>query len=498
MKSLVKYFGLTLLSVCLGFSSNAQSYVDAALLFGRTNAGGTARIQGLAGTQVSLGGDPRVAIGNPAGLGMANRSSFTVSGGFFNNQNITDYYGNSTPGSKFNLQVPQLGIIFHAKGNDSDFKGGSFAVNYSRIDNYHTEINYSGFPDNSIIDYFLDRADGMDPVEFEAGGLEYNSLLGLAWWTYLFDLFYDEQNNEYFYGTYSSYFPDEQGEEVSVKGRHNQWNFSYGGNYKDKVFFGLGIGITNLSYNNYRYFNEYYDDPNSELTSLFVEEDYQISGTGINTTLGLIARPVDFIQVGLTYTSPTKYNLNDLWVGDIEANWDNIEIAPGEFLGTEVAESDLLAVDYSLVLPDKVAVGVTGFLGKYGFVTADIEKVNYSRMRFNSRDFSMSPENSEVLDRFTSVVNVRFGAEFRYDIFRFRGGIATYGNPYVQELEFDPVQDVYTLGMGIRKKNKFADIAFIRSTEESGFFPYTVQGQGEVAHTWNYNTSVMLTLGWNF
>ena len=73
-----KIAGILLLGYVLLNSSegNAQSYAESALLFSRTNPGGSARIQALGGTQVSLGGDYSSAFSNPAGLGMYNKSEF--------------------------------------------------------------------------------------------------------------------------------------------------------------------------------------------------------------------------------------------------------------------------------------------------------------------------------------------------------------------------------------------------------------------------------------
>lgn len=497
---MVNNINLTLIALCLMFTANGQSFVDAGLMFSTTQAGGTARIQGFAGTQVSLGGDPSMAIGNPAGLGMSNRSSFSVTGGFMNNQTITSYYGSSTPGSKFNLQIPQLGMIFYSKGNDSDFKGGAFSFNYSRTDDYNMQINYGGsLPDNSIIDYFIDQAT-VDPSEFEEYGTDYNTLTGMGYRTFLIDLFYDENSNSYYYDTDATHLPDEQIVEANLSGRQNQWNFSYGGNYKDKLFFGLGMGIVNVKYNKYEVLNEYYP-MESNLMDITIEEDLTITGTGLNATLGVIGRPLDFLQLGFSYTSPTKINLNDSWFADLEANWDNYYIPYYDItLNNETASTDILDTDYSMVTPGKLALGATAFFGKHGFISADVESIDYSKMRFGSGDFSMTPENQEVLQRFTSAMNFRLGTEFRYDIFRFRGGVASYGNPYSssEELEYNPYNEKYTLGIGIRKKNKFVDVAFVRSINNSGVYPYTVQGAGEIAISEISNTALMFTFGWNF
>ena len=74
--------------------SYAQSYVESALLFSRTRPGGSARIQGMGGSQIALGGDYSVGLSNPAGLGMYNRSEVTFTPGYSTYNTEADYLGN--------------------------------------------------------------------------------------------------------------------------------------------------------------------------------------------------------------------------------------------------------------------------------------------------------------------------------------------------------------------------------------------------------------------
>src|SRR5689334_11005278 len=74
MKKII--FIVTIMS--FGLNGFAQDFIDNALLFSRTRPGGSARIQALGGAQTSLGGDYSSGFSNPAGLGMFNRSEFTI------------------------------------------------------------------------------------------------------------------------------------------------------------------------------------------------------------------------------------------------------------------------------------------------------------------------------------------------------------------------------------------------------------------------------------
>ncbi|MEQ8560818.1 MAG: hypothetical protein RID18_04855, partial [Cytophagales bacterium] len=77
-------FIIIMLGLCLFQNVQAQidpnsiGYYQDALRFSSTDRGGTARLQGLAGSGVALGGDLSSVIINPAGLGFYNRSVLSI------------------------------------------------------------------------------------------------------------------------------------------------------------------------------------------------------------------------------------------------------------------------------------------------------------------------------------------------------------------------------------------------------------------------------------
>lgn len=493
-----RIIGLILLStafLCQDFEAQSQTYADGALIFSRTDRGGSARIQGMAGAQTALGGDVSSAQSNPAGLGMSNRSSFSFSLGFHNYSSSSEYLDNVTIEDKFTPNIPQLGAIFHQKGSEgSKYKGGSFAININRVDNYNLSNRASGVPDNSIIDYFLTDVDGLPLSAFDQGGSEYNSLTGLAWYTYLIDTI------DGYYDSYILDYPERQSESTNVNGRHSQWSFSYGGNYDDMIFFGAGIGLTSFNYNSIKTFNESFAvTPESLLRDLRLSEYLTIDGTGINATLGLIVRPISQFQVGLSYTTPTRYNINDNWNAEIETIWTlNSYPGTGEILDDVYEETALIISDYALTAPSRLSVGTAVFLGKYGFITADYERIDYQNSRLSSRDFSMETDNDQINSEYGSTNNYRVGAELRYEIFRLRGGYSFRSSPLPSNDLFDASIQSVTGGVGIRTKSFFADVAIVNSITESGYFPYLINGAGAFSKTKTNIVNGILTVGFNF
>jgi hypothetical protein len=122
MKKII--FIVTLMS--LGVNGFAQDFIDNALLFSRTRPGGSARIQALGGAQTSLGGDYSSSFSNPAGLGMFNRSEFTITPSVNFTRVSSNYFGTTADDSKLGFSIPGLSLVYHHEsGKESGFLSGA-------------------------------------------------------------------------------------------------------------------------------------------------------------------------------------------------------------------------------------------------------------------------------------------------------------------------------------------------------------------------------------
>src|SRR3954463_13419043 len=151
--------GLLLVAATQGL---AQNFSEEALMISRIHAGGSARIQGMGGVQNSLGGDLSSAYYNPAGLGMYNRSEFSFTPGYTITNSNASYLNNTSSASTSKLILPNFGIAFHSnKDGHKGLWGGTFAINFNRTNDFNNTVTYKGTnTDNSIIDYFIDQANG--------------------------------------------------------------------------------------------------------------------------------------------------------------------------------------------------------------------------------------------------------------------------------------------------------------------------------------------------
>ena len=118
--SLILSAGIVLTSVFsyAQYIPGACSYHEQALMFSKYDYTGSARIQGIGNTQISLGGDISSALSNPAGLGFYNRSEFSITPSFNSFSANSTFLSNQTSVSTDRLTLNNLGAVFNKTKDD--------------------------------------------------------------------------------------------------------------------------------------------------------------------------------------------------------------------------------------------------------------------------------------------------------------------------------------------------------------------------------------------
>ncbi|MFT6882366.1 MAG: hypothetical protein ACI83W_000375 [Marinoscillum sp.] len=500
---------LSSLGLVAQVAEGSIGYYRDALLFGQASStyGNTARMQGIGGATTSLGADMSAAGANPAGLGFYNRNvfSFTPSLNMHNAQ--SSYLGSNVATYKNNFNFANLGIVFNNnKGDytDEKFKGGSFAITLNRTNDFNNEVTYQGRnANNSIIDAFIQ----------DAGTQNSSSLSGLSlsgYENYLISPVLDDNDVVTGYDSFVIGYPM-QSETITTRGGQYDLNFSWGGNYNDKVYFGAGLGFVSLDYKmsrNYLETDFFYTDDNGGtqvddwINSINVKDDLSIDGSGINGSIGLIARPVDYLTVGVSYKTATFYSLNEESGFTNSTNWNGVELDDnGEtiILNERDFVSDLNIGQYNMRTPGRLNLGATAFLGKLGFITGDVEFVDFGSAQLKSSDFTVFADNQSIMNLYTRAINYRLGAEFRYDNFRFRGGYAYFSDPYRNNDNFDGSRQNLSIGAGFRTRDYFVDLAVVNMKRFDAYSPYNLNdGSQPLADITNRSTNISATVGFNF
>jgi hypothetical protein len=489
------FMGLaTLLGGFLGLARPAHaqsSYLEDALLYSRQGPAGTSRVLGLGGANVSLGGDFSNLTSNPAGLGFFTKSEISITPGIglgsassaaiANAANTGSLGEQNQTANRF--QVASAGVVFASRrpdsDNSSDWRGGSFALGFTRQSDFNHAFSYQNQTDDrhSFFQFLREPGGYTSPAsggyQSALGGIrgqdnsgDYINLDGLAYGNFLTTIVTGRSGRDSLI-TPARVGPITQREQVISKGSLSQFDLGYGGNYRDKLYIGVGVGIVSLNRTRTSTFSE-----SSNGGEDFNYQDYiKTTGTGINARLGLIYRLADAVRIGASVQTPTYIRLNDEYSTTLTSQYapsnlpNVLTTAPGSYA-------------YSVTTPFRANGGLTVLLSKYGFLTGDVEYLNYAHSTFNTTDNTtddyINDGNSAIASGYRSVVNVRVGAEGRFDIFRVRAGYARYASPYAGESSYNRDQNYFTGGLGIRSKSFFVDAAGVYLAYKDRYSPYTL------------------------
>ena len=503
---------MRLFALCLCFISLtsrsvlAQSgYFEDAYRFSKSTPTGTARIMGVGGTQWSLGGDVSNLSGNPAGLGFFRNSEASISLGYDLWSTDATYLGQTKSYSTSNFSLPNLSFVGASpKGSleKGAFKGGAWGISIQRIANFSNEFGYYSdkLGNSSIIDFYLGDASGVPESQIENRGLT-----GLAYQTYQINPIAVDANgkpitNPNAYDSFVLGVPF-QDENITQKGNASQINFGYGANFNHKLFVGGSLGIRSIEFSSIKKYNEAF--ANDPLINSSLLENLYINGTGVNLNLGLIYKPIDYVNLGFVLQTPTWFALNEEYEASLSATYDDYYFAQeNKTLGAENAVSDIFLSNYGLRTPFKVGGGATIFLGKHGFISADVDWVDYSIARINSSDFNEGPDNQVIQDLYTSTVNYRLGGEAKIERFRIRAGYGYVGDPYLNS-SLDQSTQLLSGGFGIKFDSFNLDFSMVNQKFNSLYRSYKVLDKngvnyGPLTEIKNSITSGVVTVGFNF
>ncbi len=503
-----------LAALCLPFAGVAQdatNFSQTALDLMTLYPGGSARIQAIGGAGTALGGDISSASLNPAGLGFYNRSdvSFTPSFNFLSSDGR--YLDGQVNTSRTNFNMANFGVVINkSRQNTEGFKGGSFGIAVNRVASFQNEYAYEGFnPQYDFVDYAVNAENGFD-------GLTPDDFSLLAYNVGLIDLFsvpnegqseifingiprstdlLDVDNGDFLFYDRNTYrgddlgFPTEddptyQYENIRTRGAVYQTSISYGANYDDKIYFGAGLG---LFFMNQDVDREYIEEPSgADLTRMSLRDRYTIEGGGINGTFGVIVRPVSPLLVGLSYTTPSIFALEQTRELSLATLYNDGEFYSDGFLYP--------SFQYDIKTPGRLKAGATFFLGKHGFITGEVESVDYSNASLRRPSDGNFNFDNQLISAYNSALNFRIGAEARMDMFRFRAGFAHFDDPTDDSV--DNADDQFTFGAGIKTPTFYVDLGIVTGIENR--FNVSPFPTSDVARIDSQTTRASLTLGFTF
>lgn len=518
MKMYIKKIALSALLLGVFYVTVQGQYLQDVLRFSQPDQGATARFKGLGNAQTALGGDLSSISGNPAGLGFFGQSDISISLDYANDLNKAGYFGTNSQYKVDKLGLNQAGAVFHiparrARGSNlsSGWLNFNIGVGYNKTNNFNTTVGFTGInPESSIADFMMYEAYGQGNVYgdfgWDAGFIDERPVSG---------------NYEYVPMTTLDNVQTVTNRET---GFQSETNISFGANYGNRLYIGASIGFTHLNHDvNYLYMEDgsmetfgYINsmNPNSRFVNpadadyavynALLESEYEYdneywsrtTGNGFNAKLGVIYKPLNYLQIGITATTPTWYNLTN----DYEDYFGVTNYLTNGSSEDFVSEGEPSYYDYNLRTPYRLNGGIAALFGQ-GLISADIEYVDYASMTFSSVDSNTDNiMNEQIRNSYTSAVNFRIGGEYLVaPAFLLRAGYGHAGSPYS---DFESTSQRVSAGIGYRVNNVYIDLAYQNLTQKYGWQVYELDDVNEhyspIADISNSRNSIFLTLGLKF
>jgi hypothetical protein len=480
------------------FSVFAQEPADA-LRFSWYTPGGTARQQAVGGAMASLGGDISATFVNPAGLGFYKTGDLVITPGYNFLNNKSTYYGRTEKDKKNNFSFGTSGFVL-GTGTDADRKGrtgsGAFAIAINRTANFGSNVLYRGQnTQSSYSQKFLEELQN-DNITTDAAASDYPFGTSLAINTYWIDTANGwNAGNKTFKSLATPLLQTGgllQQQEVINKGGITELALALAGSKKDKLFWGFALGIPFLNYKKESTFTE--ADPSTNSTNRFdfasITENVKTDGAGFNLKLGIIYKPVEYVRLGLAVHTPTFYRLTDTYNTSVTTNTET-------FQGTQTQSSALFTngqdaqFSYWMYSPYRIMVSgsyvlreVQDIRKQKGFLTADIEYVNYKASSYTTdpegdnsqqtQDYLKSL-NTAIDNTYKGALNVKVGGELKFTTIMARLGAAYYGNPYKNINGAKGNRFLLSGGLGYRNKGMFIDLTYVHTMGKDVHYAYRLQ-----------------------
>jgi hypothetical protein len=491
MKKVIKSFSLLATCFCLSEIVYAQGDIDA-IRYSSQSITGTARSLSMAGAFGALGADFTTLSTNPAGIALYKRSEFTITPALENRITSSDYLGMNAIDNKLRFNLGNLGIVwaFPKEKKNSAWKGFAFGMGYNRLNSFHSRSFYQGVnTQNSLLDSYVEEAMGNDPNQLY-NNYPYSS--GLAYEAYAIDVYGNDTMN------YFSVIPDStigktptygelQRRTKETYGLNGEIVLSFGGNYNDKVYWGVTLGFPYVRYHEDVFYEERdhnnsieFDSANGNgayaqaynFSSFGLVQSLYTYGNGFNAKFGLIFKPIDVLRLGVAIHTPAWYNMHDEYATTMMTSFEN---------GNNYSyDSPLGTYNYDLTTPFR-AIGSAAFIFRQtGLISVDYEYVDYTTAKLHAHDYSFADENYIIKNSYAQQHNLRAGVEYKAGILSVRGGYGFSTGVFkkgVSSTDTDQHKNTYSGGLGIREEKYFVDFGYSYSKSNEFYRPYTLENQ---------------------
>lgn len=536
---------IALLAAALPAAAIAQSAIDAQQI-SQSDFKGTARFMSMGGAFTALGGDLSTLGQNPAGIGVYRSSEVggTLGIDFQSTSTSPSYQGFASKNSQTKASCNNIGYV-GVSLLDGSLRSFNWGVSYGRAVSFDRVYRgYVGQTNTSLTNYIASYMNGVPENDLK--------------FTDTYNPYYDSDVDWLGILAYNSYMINPTGSNsysglyqrgtvgdalfnVREQGYVDEYNISFGGNFENIVYWGLGIGITDINYTRTINYSEsmsgasIHNVANGE-TTVTGDAGYDlqsrkfINGNGWNLKFGVIIKPINEFRIGLAVHTPTWYSLNQGYDGIVpQYSYYNPNLEEGAYNPLQPQEPEYTEnanFDWHFRSPWRIMAGVAGVIGGQAIVSLDYQYDGYNNMSISTpsyyngyaQDFQPNEYlNQDIKSYYTGTSTIRLGLEYRITPqFSVRAGYnvqtsnvkseAKDGSIEVLTSGTDPSysfdKNIYsiTCGLGYKYKQWYIDAAYVYRSRESVYHAFTnfngiVAPQSKVT---DHNSQLVISTGFKF
>lgn len=503
-----------LLSGAAAFAQNAYD----ALKFSEQYLEGTARSVAMGNAFTALGGDMGGITVNPASSAVYRYSEVVITPSLSGISSSTRYLGSNSYDSNTRFGVSNFGFVgsYNTGRENAGLVSWSFGLVLNKMNSYTNSMTAEGTTDaSSWLSSMAYNTDGIYAPEMDLtdsnnpffnSNASWNSIL--AWNTTLLDTL-PGTTNQYIGATENLNGNDisvggilQQSYRNKVIGNVTEATINFGGNFANKLFLGVNIGIQSISYQYQESYKERALNSSKFQTgfdSFTSAYNYKASGSGINLKAGLIYLPTNWLRLGAGISTPTWMYLSEEWENSMESKFNDGY--------SQKLYSPLGAYNYNLETPFRWNVGAAATLGTLGVISVDYESVDYSKALLSDTDnfYGYADENEDIRNLLAKQDILRVGAEVNViPQFAVRAGYQYYSSPYSDDSSSDNL-NIGSIGIGYvtacGSSDFFVDLTYQRMISEHTE-NFSLYGDTNIPAPVGKNTvnrwKVLLSLGFRF
>ena len=498
-------------------SASAQDIYKVGLLTS-TDLNGDARYVGMGGAMSALGANISAMSTNPASTAQYRRNDFSITGGVLRSAGNPDDF-NFFSQDKTRGSLDQAGFVYSLPLLSGSMRFVSLGFNYRKTKNFAELTTLNNIRVPGLMSQTLQLAQlartikGDKPLDLFNKDDRANTipLVNGAADAFLIDKRFSADSKELL--GYAPAYAEAYNYGKMQWGGNQAYDFNLAFNFSEQFYFGVNLGLYNVDYHSRMQYEEDSRTSKGEILTekanpqvqrtylLNVLED--ITGTGVDAKFGFIVRPIinNPLRLGLSITTPTFYSLESTATDVIRSPYGVVDQNGKE---DDYGKANLTTYNnYNIVSPWKANFSVGTTIANRLAVGAEYEitdhtsgQVRNSDVAQGYYDWSTGKHDKDLQREINNYMNdthtVRLGLEYLASRHvSFRVGYNYVSAPYKKEAYLNLFTDSptyryamntdyinygatqrFTLGVGVRGSNFYADAAYQYQTQGADVYAY--------------------------